>query len=709
MPEKLETADSLAEKEKPLDLTGDRDTIAELIQQTNTMIETARTARATWVHQLDRNYKWRRGMVGKPRPDVPFRGSADYRYRRSEREIRKLKPLFVDAILQPTHIVRFIAANAESTKFATDLEAYYDYFYRFVMSDFTETADETADCLLENGLVVTKNTMKYESFPHTETVSGSALMKEVLQLVDAQAKQAGTTLNDANEKDFVAAISRKYGWPMEDELLHERAEDVWAQLKEGEETIAVIVDKEIYDNPYIGCIRMLTDIIVPPDATNIQESQWVAHEFLYTERQLLAEAEENGGRYKNVFKLLDELKSRLIKRSAGGSLDPESKTLQSAIERAEGLSPEGEIEGTIAIREVHRWIPRKHVAGHKTGSQRKDRVNIKAVLTYASDVPADIIAPLRMMEEPYNHGRWPFRDCRIFSGRRRFYSGEGVVQSVEQFEREENISRNMAIDRDTIALNPPVLYHENSNLTPNTHRQIGQWHPVRSDPASAVHVVTYPNMSPLAENGAQRMEMHAQDMVGTTDLRNQLNYTNAPTATQVEAAASPSTAIRNHMLRLWVSFWTSNFRDVFELHKQYLFQPGTDKVEFPDENQAGRIVALTPEHFQGDYIILAGADLSRMNPVLQAQNEFAAFQMLGDPKYAWMVNPYDAQFDFISSRVGPVKAKLWLLDRQAAEENREKFMEMQAQAAAKMAEGKRTRQPKIKQMPGQAGGGLMPQ
>lgn len=698
----------VVQQESKQEITAPEQKLSDLIQETNGDIDKARAARQTWVNQLDKNFKWRKGMIDKPRPDVPFRGSSNLKYRRAEREIRKLKPQLVEAVMSPTHMVRFIPRNAKSVQSASKLESFYDYFFKFVMQDFMETVDECADCLLENGLVVAKVTQKHEVEMRTRSQSAKQYIAESMQILQALAQQQGAKpIQQWGDEEYIKAIMLKEGWDEDSAPHKERAQEILQQFKDAEDFISVVEDVEKYNDPYIGCIRDLTSVVVPTGATNIQESPYVCHEFLFTERELIANATENGGKYENVYELLEFLKDRLSKRKSSGAIDPESKSYQSAIERAEGLSPEGEVMGAIAVREVHRWIPRKLIKRFKGKFEGKSNVMVRAVITYAYDIPIDDCGPLRVIEEPYDHSRWPFRDARIFSGRRRFYSGEGVVQSIEPFEKEENISRNGAIDRTTIAMNPPVFYAEGSNLTPNSHRQIGQWHPVRGDPAQVAHAFQYPDLGSAFKADANDMEIVAQDMVGTTDLRSQLNYATAPTAQQVQEVTAPAQAIRGLIIRLWLNFWSGNYLDVFELHRQYMFSDTTKKsVSFPDAQNAGLIHELTPQDFQGEFIVLAGADITRMNPVLQAQNEFVAFQMLNQPQWAWLVNEYDSMYDFISSRVGPIKSKVWLKDKKLAEQSKEAFQHAQAKALVDKKASRSGRTPGVKNMPGASAGGF---
>lgn len=695
-------------QENKLQVEAPESDISELVSETNGWIDKARAARQNWINQLDKNFKWRRGMIDKPRPDVPFRGSSNLKFRRAEREIRKLAPQFEDAVHSPTHLVRFIPCNKDSVGSAAKLENYYDYFYRHVMEDFQRTVTEAADCFLENGKVVCKTTMKYVVEPKTISVSGAEYTKDMLPILQALSAKMGKPVEKFTEADYLKVIMLKQEWDEDNPEFKERARDIIKQFKDEEDFIAIIVDKEKYNDPYIGCCRELSDIIVPPDAPDIQESPWVVHEFLLTEQQMISEAEENGGKLTGVYELLEFLKDRLYKTKPGTAIDPESRSLMSAIQKAEGISPEGEIMGKIALREVHRWIPRKLIKRMKGRYQGKSNVMVRAVLTYAYDIPPDNMPPLRVIEEPYEHCRWPFRDATLFSGRRRYYSGEGIVQSIEPFERKENISLNAALDRTTIALNPPTFYYEGLGITPNTHRQIGQWHPTKIPPGGGIETLSYPEMASAAKLDAEQMKGIAEDFVGSSDLRSQLNYTNAPTAQQVQETSAPSIAIRNKMIRTWLDFWTGNYRDVFELHQQHMFATGRKEVSFPNANSPGEIYSLTPDDLKGKFLILAGADLTRLNPVLQGQNEYAAAQFIMNPALAWAVDEYNFIADFIAGRIGATKAQVWLKDKATAEQSKQQFQQVQAQVAVNKAQSKSGRTGKIKEMPGSPGAGMQP-
>src|SRR5262245_40676833 len=81
------------------EFTPKKSRLTELVGEFNHQVDKARLNTQGWRDRRVRMYERRKGMIGKDRPDVPFKGSSDIRFRLAEQQLRKINPSFVLGVL----------------------------------------------------------------------------------------------------------------------------------------------------------------------------------------------------------------------------------------------------------------------------------------------------------------------------------------------------------------------------------------------------------------------------------------------------------------------------------------------------------------------------------------------------------------------------------------------------------------------------------
>ena len=235
----------------------------------------------------------------------------------------------------------------------------------------------------------------------------------------------------------------------------------------------------------------------------------------YTPRQLRQEAIERGGKYQNVEDVIE---------MCAGEEDESGNKLKQAEKESTGIQDEGD-EEQVCVRELYCWLPVKHIRRMKGKTFGGDETPVRCVLTYCPD--ALDAPPLRVMELPYQHNRWPFEECN-FEGGDRFYDCRGVAGLIKAFQEEYNISRNAAINRRTLILSPPIIAHRSAKIDTKTFRQVGQVYQTDIPPSQAVEMVQFPDIASGFEFEATGMEQFAAEYLGLPDLRMR-GYQDSPT------------------------------------------------------------------------------------------------------------------------------------------------------------------------------------
>jgi len=277
---------------------------------------------------------------------------------------------------------------------------------------------------------------------------------------------------------------------------------------------------------------------------------------------------------------------------------------------------------------------------------------------------------------------WPFEEINRFHGENRYYSGESLVSEINPYEKEYIISRNAAIDRNTISLSPPTFIWKRAQFTPSTHRQVGQTHMVSVPPQEAVFTPPTPDLASGFNFDAQTMESKADDIAGLPNLRSLGSYGQPPTAEQVQQIVAPPNAVLQFEISQWLDFFGRIFKHAQLLRKQFLFDDDEGSVRFPTMGANAEFMELAAADFEGEFIILAGGDASRDNPTLEAQKQFAVVQMATQPQNAPFFNQYEALHQWATDYVGYQKAQAMMRPKQEAEELNAKFMDQVAQNVA---------------------------
>ena len=688
-----------SDTDEALDLDLQSQELQELIAELDDEVTEAKEAASTFHDELANLYEHRRGLVGRPFPHLPFKGAADIRFPIIDKYCDRLKSVAFNTVVDAPHAARFLPIdNPQGYPAAQNLELYFD----FVVSRWQEwkrTLDWLLDRWVEQGKCVAKITWECSYEPQTTIIPRDEAEASINQL--NQAKMVGDAKmgNDPkplDDEQLMEMLALAFGWDLDNPIYKERAKGAIEQYRKGDKDISLITDKRVYEGARVSAIYTLEDLIVPAKTCLLSDAEWVAHDVYYTPRQLRQEAIERGGKYQNVEDVIE---------MCAGEEDESGNKLKQAEKESTGIQDEGD-EEQVCVRELYCWLPVKHIRRMKGKTFGGDETPVRCVLTYCPD--ALDAPPLRVMELPYQHNRWPFEECN-FEGGDRFYDCRGVAGLIKAFQEEYNISRNAAINRRTLILSPPIIAHRSAKIDTKTFRQVGQVYQTDIPPSQAVEMVQFPDIASGFEFEATGMEQFAAEYLGLPDLRMR-GYQDSPTATQVQQVQEPANAVLRRRLELFHDFLGRVFQQVFHLERQYRFKADQEGMQYPNVGNPEETRMITPTEFQGEFIIQSGGDLQRMDNMLANQMMFLAYQDAQQPYSAPYVNPYDVKHYFYTKTLGPLAARTWLKPREQAAQAEQQFMQQQAQAMAQMQAkgGRNPNNKRFKQIPtGQTG--IVPQ
>lgn len=694
-------ADVQKEQAKTFEVSPSR--LREFLSDLNAAVESARNDREGWEQQLVSNYEWRKGQIGRPFPDLPFRGASDLRFPLIDKYIDTLKSSFFLSVIDAPHTMRFLPLwNPKQAPQAGNLELFEDAYF-LDDNEWRRTVAVLLDRLFEQGRCVAKITHEYQCEPES-VVKTRDEVKQALTGLEAQrlamAAQTGAKPKPVTDGELRELLAEEFEWDLENPIHKKRADDAVRQIRDQSLKEIKIIRDRIASKVKVRPVHELVDVIVPLNCGALADAEWVAHDQKYTPRQLRQMSDGVGGPYRNVEEVIERCRGKT------GDENTPKEELESAQEQAERVDDGGSDEDQITVRELCCWVPVKEIERFNDKTFGNDETPVRAVLTYC---PGAFDIPLRLMELPYEHGRWPFEECTFRFGRLRYYDCQGVPQRMEAIAAEYNISRNAAINHATITLCPPVVVSKAAKINASSFRQVGQVLQSNIPADQAISMPRFPDISSGFEVQAQSLEQFTNEYLGMPDLRMR-GYDRPPTAAQVNQVSAPAGALMRYDLEHFHDFLGRVFRQVFELQKQYMFALGEQKYEFANPSSPDQGLVVTKEDFDGKYVIQSGADLQRLDDTLNAQMMFIAYQAaMNQPQIAGMVDPYQVNYTFFNKTLGPIVARQWMKSRKEAEVAQQQFMQQQAMAAMQQqATGRNPRNMKFKQVPN-AQAGIVPQ
>lgn len=674
-------------KEDALEIKPSAEELDQIITDAKAHHERAHSNTSEWRNRYTESFERMRGEIGKDDPNFPFENSSDIRYRMEENQLRKVTPPFTLAIRTAPKLARFIPLKPNFAQQADDLE----YFLQMRITSDPEFGRKVKLLARKRNeiVAVAKVIWDYRCESRTKVFTKDEFTKKLIpfqakkvqQVAQMPVPEDGEINLKLDSDELVAAIADIFGWKLDDDVYRKRAERVAKQWTDEKETIRVVIDEIVANNPAIIPIYDLDMLTVPETTTCLAKADWIDHDHDYSEAELW----QRRKKYKNLDRILSDLKDHMGELQSSTEVDE----YKQAVDRASGVTSTSEsIQGHVRVRERFCWLPRKHISWWNGLGEEDDETPVRAVVTFCPEIPLGTDAILRIMEFPHDSREWPFVEDAYNLSEDRFHAAEGVPSLCKPFSEEYDRTRNAAMDRETIATSPPTIIWNASKLNGSAFRRVGQAMYSNVPPEQAIHVPTYPNIAGKLESTADSLKMYADELCGITNMSMFRGYGMPPTAEQIKSYAAPSSAMQSEELSMHTDFWSRILRQWYMLEKQFLFADGGQKDYVVPKLGGGttsEFATITPGHFEGEYQILCGADVSRTDPMFEAQKLFGFIQWLdANPKWASFVKPYDMMQLAATRMIGHIDSQTILQDRNKQQQLDQQYLQMSAAMKAQM-------------------------
>lgn len=566
-------------------------------------IEESITDRSDWNNRQDEYTRKRYGIRYKK--SFPWVGAANFVLPQIDSDINRLKPSYVNLAFGVTPIVNFEPYGPEDIEPAKKRECLFDWRMRTQVRFFKEYC-LGVDYMLQRGFKIYKIFWKYETRKYTKFLD--------LSEVDAQIVDA-IFMPEVTDDVLAQIIAEQMKPDLQIRENIDAIKNAVSEFREGKTKFELEFIEKSENRPDVKACDPRQDITFPIGTTDIQQAQFIDYRFWVSKNDLKISMEN--GKYDRFSD--DEIDSWGTKSYQLSTQD----TLKAV---RDGVTLNKRQNDLILCHEVCTWYD---VDG--------DGLDERVILTYPDSDPSSL---LRFIENPYDHGQFPYVVVRRELNDSEIMSSRGIPALDDDFQTGISTLFNQDIDAGTITNTPTIVARKNSVKNLRNLRYVpGQV--VETENGSADYqVVQNQNLGQGGRfNNMQYLKAWANDRIGNlTAATSQIN--NKPgagqqgqkTATEVSEISSAAGQLQAMDLMVFQQQMQDVYFQIDALYEQF----GDDEVTFMITNE--KPMHLTRQEVQGKFNMVPNGRLDNSNPVLRSNKALAIYDRFSQNPY---VKPYE--------------------------------------------------------------------
>lgn len=408
--------------------------------------------RSEWETRVDRWAQLRYGIRNKK--TFPWPGAANYMLPLIDSDIAQIKPAYVQLAFGVSPIVSYEGFGPEDQDPARTREQLMDFRIKNKM-DFFRPYCIGVDKMLEKGFVVFKIFWKFKTRTYTEYFDLDEMDEDVV-----------IAMHQTTDEMLAAMIQEELRPDMEFDENVEAVQEAIQAFRDGETKIEIeFIEKENDEAGMIACDPR-EDIVVPIDTQDINDARFIDYKFWVTPNELKRAMRD--GIYSDEHERdIDSWKSKSY----------QGRYMQA---QRDGVMNYGRSE-MILMHETCVWYD---VNG--------DGIDERCIVTWPDASPE---AVLRFIENPYDHGQWPYVQVKREMIDEWFYATRGIPALDEDFQVGISQKFNQDIDTQTILNTPTWITRKNAVKNIRNLKYVpGQWLEVE-DPTKDAQLVQNPNLT----------------------------------------------------------------------------------------------------------------------------------------------------------------------------------------------------------------------
>lgn len=555
--------------------------------------------RGTWEGRIDSLTKKRYGIRAKK--NFPWVGSANFMLPQIDTDINRLKPAYINMGFGVSPIVTYEPYGPEDIEPAKKREQLFDWRMRTQVKLFHPYC-LGVDYMLNNGFTLFKTGWKFELGYYCKKLDLADLDQNVLEAI---------YMPEVDDNTLAQIIAEEM---LPDMSLQENVDEirrVISEFREGKTKFEFSFVEKTENRVDVQAINPRHEVIFPVNTTDIQQADFIEYRFTMKKNQVKKNMKSG------KFKKYDDYE---IDKWTG-KIDSDNSTADYLRNLRDGVSQYYEKDDNdVLLCEVDSWFD---VNG--------DGVDERVRICYPYNNPRSI---LFFIENPYDHGQFPYVVVRREINDAEIISSRGIAQLDDDFQTGISTLFNQDIDAGTIATTPTVVARKNSVKNLRNLRYVpGQV--VETENGSADYQVTQnPNLGQSARfANMQYLKAWANDRVG--NAQSAISSTNnTPGATQVgtktarEVAMIGAMSAQNTAMDLLV--FQYQMQDLYYQIDSLYYQFGDEVEELAITGE--RPVRITRQEIRGKFNIIPNGKVNDADPVARTNQAQTLFQMLvNDP------------------------------------------------------------------------------
>lgn len=555
--------------------------------------------RGTWEQRIDSLTKKRYGIRGKK--NFPWTGAANFVLPQIDTDINRLKPAYINMAFGVSPVVTYEPFGPEDVEPAKKRELLFDWRMRTQVKFFKQYC-LGVDYLLNNGFTLFKTGWKFELNYYCKKLDLADLDQNVLEAI---------YMPEVDDNTLGQIIAEEM---LPDITLQENIDEikrVIAEFREGKTKFEFNFVEKKSNHAEALALNPRTDVIFPVDTCDIQEADFICHRYTMTKSKVKALMQTG------KFKKYDDTE---IDQWSGGT-DYGNSTADYLKALRDGTSNYYTKDtNDILIDEIDTWYD---VNG--------DGVDERVRICIPTNSPR---CPLYFIENPYDHGQFPYVVVRREFNDAEIMSSRGIAQLDDDFQTGISTLFNQDIDAGTISTTPTVVARKNSVKNLRNLRYVPGQVVETENGADDYQVTQNPNLGQSARfANMQYLKAWANDRVGNMQAAIS-SANNTPGASQIgtktarEVSAIAAMSSQNTAMDLLV--FQYQMADLYYQLDSLYYQFGDETEELAITGQ--RPVRITRQEIQGRFNIVPNGKVNDADPTARSAQAQGLFQMLvNDP------------------------------------------------------------------------------
>lgn len=608
--------------------------------------------RSDWETRMDSYTRKRYGIRSKK--TFPWPGSANFILPQIDSDINRLKPAYINLAMGVSPIVTFEPFGAEDVEPARKREVLFDWRMRTQVKFFKDYC-LSVDYMLHNGFSLFKTGWRFETRTYTKVIDLKEIPQQILEAL---------YMTEVTDEFLMAIFEEEFKPDMSLEENVEALKKAVEQFRKGKSRFEVEFTEKAINRAECKALNPREDVVFPVGTCDIQEAQFIDHKFSVTKDYIKKGIKS--GKYNSYS---DDDIDGWTTKTIGDTFDEQVKYVR------DGIRTETSSDDCVVLHEISTWY-----------DTNGDGVDERVIITFPESDPESI---LRFIENPYDHGQFPYVVIRREYNDAEIMSSRGIPALDDDFQTGISTLFNQDIDAGTITTTPTVVARKNSVKNLRNLRYVPGQVVETENGTQDYTVVQNTNLGQANRfNNMQYLKAWANDRIGNLQAAiSQINNTpgSGPqgTKTAKEVGAIEGAASQQNSMDLLV-FQNQMVELYYQLDSLY-YQFGDDEESIAITGQPA--MRISRKEQQGKFNIVPNGRLDNSNPQLRAAKSQARLQMFANDPYIRQDQLRKQYLDDDDLRLSQVLMKTpqeMLADQRAAEAQQVK----QLQTALLMQKGK---------------------